>query len=325
MKKLFLGTAALAALVLAAQVNAAAAEDLTPVHFVYNWPTADHQLTPVVVGIEKGFYKKAGLNVDIQLPPDSQTSARLLVLGQADIGFESTTDVVFAGEQGLPLVSIGVFTQHNNWGLFGRPGEAINIKQLKGKSIGIFTDSWTKAMMPFVYKAAGITENDVKLIIAQGSDTPLLLAGKIDIATNTTNYIVSAVQTQLKEDPTALVGKDIGVPDIPVSAYTASTDYLAKHGDVAKKWIAATIEATQWAAENPDEAAQIITKVYPQSGSLDYNLLAWKSLIPILKGPQGYLTQSNEHWIPLAQALKDTDQITAVLPANKYYTNDYIK
>ena len=65
-------------------------------------------------------------------------------------------------------------------GLFGRPGEPLPLDDLKGKSIAIYTDSWTKAMMPFVLKAAKLTEDD--LIIAQDSDTDLLLAGKIDIA-----------------------------------------------------------------------------------------------------------------------------------------------
>ncbi|MGE8189009.1 ABC transporter substrate-binding protein [Pseudomonas sp. NPDC086278] len=316
----------LVSLFLGVQLMAVAtAADLTPVRFVFNWSTADHELIPVVVAQEKGFYEAEGLKVDVILPPDSQTTARLLAVGQADIGFESTTDVVFGVDQGLPIVSVGVYAQRNNWGLFGRPGEPVSLSNLKGKSIGIFTDSWTKAMMPFVYKAAGITENDVQLIIAHDSDTPLLLAGKIDIATNTANYLVPTVQTELRKDPTGLVGKEAGVPDVPVWAYTASTDYLAKHGDVAKKWMKATVKATEWAAEHPEEAAALVTKLYPDSGTLEYNTLGWKSLIPYLKGADGYMVQNDAHWLPIAQALKDTDQLKTVLPANKYYTNDLLK
>lgn len=324
--KLRLNTAlAAASLGLSVFTASASADDLATVRYVFDWSSADHELIPIVVGQEKGFYKEAGLKVEVILPPDSQTTARMLSVGQADIGFEATTDIVFGAEQGIPVKSIGIFTQHNNWGLFGRPGEPLTLQNLKGKSIGIFTDSWTKAMMPFVYKAAGITENDVKLIIAQDSDTPLLLAGKIDIATNTSNYLVPTVQTTLKKDPTALVGKDAGIPDVPVWAYTASNDYLAKHADIAKKWMQATIKATDWAVQHPDEAAQLVTKVYPDSGSLEYNTLGWKALIPLLKGPEGYMTQTDQHWLPIAQALKDTGQLKEVLSADKYYTNELLK
>lgn len=303
----------------------ARAADLTPVRFVFDWTSADFEMIPTVIGQEKGFYAEEGLKVDVILPPDSQTTARLLAVGQAEIGYEATTDVVFGAEQGVPIVSVGIYSQSNNWGLFGRPGEPVSLDTLKGKSIAIFTDSWTKAMMPFVLKAAHLTENDVKLIIAEDSDTPLLLAGKIDIATNTSNYIIPTVQTTLHKDPTSLIGPAAGVPDVPVWAYTASTDYLAKHGDVAKKWMRATIKATEWAVDHPDEAAAIFTKAYPDSGSLEYNTLGWKTTVPLLKGPQGYMMQTDQHWLPIAQALKDTDQIKAVLPASKYYTNELMK
>ena len=303
----------------------AAAEDLTPVRFVFDWSSADFELIPTVIGQQKGFYKDAGLKVDVILPPDSQTTGRMLAVGQADIGFEATTDVIFAAEQGIPVVSIGLYSQSNNWGLFGRPGEPVTLDTLKGKSIAIFTDSWTKAMMPFVLKAAHLTDSDVKLIIAQDTDTPLLLAGKIDIATNTTNYIIPGVQAAVHKDPTSLVGTAAGVPDVPVWTYTASRDYLAKHGDVARKWAQATIKATEWAVDHPDEAAAIFTKAYPDAGTLDYNTLGWKATAPLMKGPNGYLMQSDAQWLPLAQAMKDTGQIKDVLPASKYYTNEVLK
>lgn len=319
--------AAAGALALTASLPAvrATAADLTTVRFVFDWTSADFEMIPTVIGQQKGYYEAEGLKVEVILPPDSQTTARLLAGGQAEIGFEATTDVVFGAKEGVPIVSIGIYSQHNNWGLFGRPGEPVALDTLKGKSIAIFTDSWTKAMMPFVLKAAKLSENDVKLIIAEDSDTPLLLAGKVDIATNTSNYIIPTVRTTVQKDPTSLVGKAAGVPDVPVWTYTASTDYLAKHGDIAKKWMRATIKATEWAAEHPDEAAQIFTKAYPDSGSLEYNTLGWKDLVPLLKGSQGYMMQTDDHWLPLAQALKDTDQIPAVLAASKYYTNEVVQ
>ena len=303
----------------------AVAADLTTVRFVYDWSNADFEMIPTVVGQQKGFYEAEGLKVEVILPPDSQTTARLLAVGQAEIGYEATTDVVFGAAQGIPITSIGIYSQTNNWGLFGRPGEPVTLDTLKGKSIAIFTDSWTKAMMPFVLKAAKLTENDVKLIIAQDADAPLLLAGKVDIATNTSNYIIPDVQTAIQKDPTSLIGPAAGAPDVPVWAYTANTDYLAKHGDIAKKWMRATIKATEWAVEHQDEAAEMFTKAYPDSGALAYNKLGWKTTVPLLKGPQGYMMQTDQHWLPIAQALKDTDQISAGLPASKYYTNELLQ
>jgi NitT/TauT family transport system substrate-binding protein len=37
------------------------------------------------------------------------------------------------------------------------------------------------------------------------------------------------------------------------------------------------------------------------------------------------MMQEDKNWLPIAQALKDTDQIKEVLPASKYYTNELLK
>ena len=122
-------------------------------------------------------------------------------------------------------------------------------------------------MMPFVLKAAKLTEDDVKLIIAQDSDTNLLLAGKIDIATNTENYLVPQVQETLKKDPTSLIGAAAGAPDVPVWTYTASTSYLADHGDIAKKWMRATIKAPN--GRRPSRRSRRnVRKRYPEAAAL---------------------------------------------------------
>ena len=119
----------------------ASASDLTTVRFVYDWASADFELIPTLVAQQKGFYEAEGIKVDVIFPPDSQTTARLLAVGQAEIGFEATTDVVFGAAQGIPITSIGLYTKSNNWGLFGRPGEPLSLDNLKGKSIAIYTDS----------------------------------------------------------------------------------------------------------------------------------------------------------------------------------------
>ena len=50
------------------------------------------------------------MKVEAILPPDSQTTARLLAVGQAEIGYEATTDIVFGAAQNVPITSIGVYS-----------------------------------------------------------------------------------------------------------------------------------------------------------------------------------------------------------------------
>jgi ABC-type nitrate/sulfonate/bicarbonate transport system substrate-binding protein len=170
--------AALMMLVLPGATKPAAAADLQKVRFVYDWVTADFELIPTAVAQAQGFYKDAGLDVSVLFPPDNSTTVRMLASGEGDIGYDPVTDEIFAAAQGIPVISIAFYSQSNNCGLIGRPGEPIDFTTMKGKKIGIFTDSWTKAMLPYSLKKAGVTDSGVQEIIATDDDIPMLLAGR---------------------------------------------------------------------------------------------------------------------------------------------------
>ncbi|HEX3982687.1 MAG TPA: ABC transporter substrate-binding protein [Acidisoma sp.] len=301
------------------------AADLTKLRLVYDWVTPDFELIPTAVAQAQGFYKDAGLDVSVLFPPNNSTTVRMLGSGQGDIGFDPVTDVAFAAAQGIPLVSIAFYSQSNNCGLFGRPGEPVDLSTLKGKKIGIYTDSWTKAMMPYILKKAGVTENDVEQIIATDDDIPMLLTKKIDYATNCSNYALADVVPATKQEPTMLLGPAGGMPDVPVWDFTVMKAYGEANADAVKAWLAATKKGMEWATAHPDEAVDILLKLYPGAGDKAYNAIGWKATIPLLKGPSGYFVQTDAQWEAIAKALADTKQIDRVLPASTYYTNAYLQ
>jgi ABC-type nitrate/sulfonate/bicarbonate transport system substrate-binding protein len=309
-----------------AGASSPSATAMTQVRFVYDWITPDAELLPVLVARDLGYYKADGIETSITFPPDNSTTMKVLATGKADIGFDTTVDVVFAKAQGMPVLAIANYGQTNNWGLIGRPGEPINISQLKGKSIGVFTDAWTKAMMPFVLKAANVKASDVKQIICQSSDIPLLLDKKLDLATNTANYGIPDVTTVVHKQPTVLLAKDIGAPNVPVWDYVANSSWLNSKGQVAKAWLAATQKGTAWAIANPAQAAAMFNKDYgKQSGSSNaYNLANWQATMPILQGSNGSMLQTDAQWTSLDNALISVKLLDKALAPTAYYTNQYV-
>ncbi|GAB0119095.1 ABC transporter substrate-binding protein [Acidisoma sp. 7E03] len=324
--RLAASTAAASALLLGlgAGAPAAHAADLTKVTLVYDWVTPDFELIPTAVAQAEGFYKAAGLDVSTVFPPNNSTTVRMLAAGQGDIGFDPVTDEIFAAAQGIPITSIAVYSQSNNCGLFGRPGEPVDLSTLKGKKIGVYTDSWTKAMMPYILAKAGIGENDVQQIIATDDDIPMLLTKKIDYASNCSNYALADVVPTIHQEPTMLLGAAGGMPDVPVWNFTVMKAWGEAHPALVKAWLAATEKGMEWASAHPDEAVADLLKLYPSAGSKDYNLVGWKATIPLLKGPNGYFVQSDGQWNAIAKALTDTKQVDAAKPASDYYTNAYL-
>lgn len=305
--------------------SGSSSDSVKKISLVYDWSGVDFEAVPLAVAKSEGMFAKVGIDVDLILPPDDSTTVKLLGSGQGDIGFATTADVVITRGQGADVVSIGNYSQANNWGLIARPGEKIDLTQLKGKTIGVFADNWTQAMMPFVLKAAGLTESDVNQVIFDGDDVAPLLANKLDLTTNTTNFAVAQVQEAVGKKPTVMLAKEFGAPDIPVWVYVAGQKWLDANGDTAKAFLSAIKDATQWAIENPDAAVTDFEKVYPDNGSShEYNLAGWQATAEVMTGPDGLLTQRESQWSELTDALTSIGALDTAAEPSTYYTNDYL-
>lgn len=301
------------------------AEPLQQVRLVYFWPVQGFLLIPIVVGQKRGFYERHGLSVSILLPPDAQTTARMLAVGQGDIGMEPRTDVVFAADVDLKLISMANYDQHNSWCLVGRPGDPIDLAHLHGKRIGIFTDSWTAVMMRFLFDRAGIDDShDIEQIITQFEDLPLLLAGRLDLASNAAPFAIAGSMAATGRMPSLACPDRTRVPDIPIWSFTATPAWLHTHASVATAWLAATIEALGWSVAHPEAAAALFSDTYPLVDSPAYDSIGWAATIPYLGRPGTYLQQSDTSWQALAAGMQAIGLIPSVRPMSAYYTNDYL-
>jgi putative hydroxymethylpyrimidine transport system substrate-binding protein len=297
---------------------------LTKVKVAPDWIAPDITWIPYTVGISNGFYKAAGLQVSLVPPPDNSSSVKLVASGQADLAETTLTDEMFAAKEGLPVISIANLSQTNNWGFFTPAGKKITGASLKGKRVGVFDDAWTKAMLGVVLKKAGLATKDIQQVTATDSDVPLLIANKIDVATNTTNFAAPQYAQETGKQPETLLATDAGAPDIPIWNYAGNKRWLQKNPGTARTWLAATAKATEWAMAHPEDAVkayETFHKLKPSGYATD--LAQWKATIPLLKASKGLFTATDAQWTQLGQALKDAGQLDRVLPPSEYYTNQY--
>lgn len=305
--------------------SAKTADGLTKIQVAPDWISPDVTWIPYTVGISNGFYKAAGLQVSLVPPPDNSSSVKLLASGQADIAETTLTDQMFAAKQGLPVISIANLSQTNNWGFFSPSGKKITAASLKGKRVGVFDDAWTRAMLGVVLKNAGLTTKDIQQVTATDGDIPLLLANKIDVATNTANFAAPQYAQETGKQPETLLATAAGAPDIPIWNYAGNKRWLQQNPELARKWLAATAKATDWASAHPEDAVKAYES-YHKLKTTGYasDLAQWKATIPLLKASKGLFAATDAQWTQLGQALKDAGQLDKVLPASEYYTNQYV-
>lgn len=298
---------------------------LTELTVATEWPFPDPLWIPFLAAQDQGFYEQAGLDVTVQPPPDNSTTMRMLASGQAQVGLSAITDVVFARAEGLPVVSVANMSQSNNWGLFSLDERPIDISALGGKTIGIYNDSWTAAMLPLMLESGGLTMDDVRTVAATTSVIPLLLEGEIDVATEVTNLGGVEITTSGGGEPQVLLAPEAGAPDTPVWVYVANADFAAENPDVVTAWLEATKLGAEWATENPEEAVALFEQAYPEVASgHEYNLEAWSATVPLLTRDGEFFTQTEEQWTAFTQALVDADQLDEALDPSEYFTNEFL-
>jgi putative hydroxymethylpyrimidine transport system substrate-binding protein len=299
--------------------------DVTQLTVATEWPFPDPLWIPFLAAEDQGFYDDAGLDVTIQPPPDNSTTMRMLAGGQAQVGLSAITDVVFARNEDLGVVSVANMTTSNNWGLFSLEDEPIDVAALEGQTIGIYNDSWTAAMLPLMLEAGGLTMDDVQTVAATASVIPLLLEGEIDVATEVTNLGGVEITTSGGGEPQVLLAPEVGAPDTPVWVYVASSDFAADNPDAVTAWLEATRRGAEWASDNPEDAVAIFEEAYPDVASAhEYNLQAWEATIPLLTVDGDVPEQTDEQWATFTQALVDAGQIDDALDPGEYYSNDYL-
>jgi putative hydroxymethylpyrimidine transport system substrate-binding protein len=299
---------------------------LTTIRMVEEWPVADAFWIPWIVAKTNGYYQAAGINLQIIPPPNTAAVAQFIGTGRADLAFDTTMDVVFARAQGAPMVSIAAYGHGNNWGLISLKNKPLNFSQAKGKTIGTYTDAWSKGQLQIMLQSEGLALSDVKLITASSDTVPLLMQHKVDAITGVTNAEGSEMASLGVPNYSIVLAKDHGVPDSPIWVLAANSQWLAKNQALAQKWMNATIQGWQYAIDHPQEAVKDFETMFPKAETVAFATQQWKDTMPLFGAkvtPQS-LAQTDATWRALLVAAKHFNVVSKVEQPSAYYTNQLL-
>ncbi|MGO1119886.1 ABC transporter substrate-binding protein [Rhodovibrionaceae bacterium A322] len=139
----------------------------------------DH--APLVIAQEKGFFKDAGLEVELVEPADPNDPPKLVAAGQAPLAISYQPALHIQAAEGLPLSRIGtlVATPLNSLVVLA-DGPIKSISDLKGGKIGYSVGGVEEAVLGTMLKKHGVSMDDIELINVNFSLSPSLLSGQVD-------------------------------------------------------------------------------------------------------------------------------------------------
>ena len=233
---------------------------------VLDWtPNTNH--TGIFVAQEKGYFRDAGLNVEVVQPPEDG-AVTLVASGKAQFGvsFQDSLAPAFAGDSVMPVTAVAAVIQHNTSGIVSRAGEGMDTpKGLEGKKYATWDLDVEKATIRDVMKADGGDFDLVELIPSTVTDeVSALRSGSVDAIWIFYGWAGVACRVAgLEIDYFEFADID-PVFDYYTPVIIGSNAWLEENPETAKAFLAALSKGYTFAAENPKEAADILMEAAPE-------------------------------------------------------------
>jgi putative hydroxymethylpyrimidine transport system substrate-binding protein len=193
------------------------------------FPNADHAGIYAAQG--SGEYERAGLDVEIQPPPDATAPLKLLQAGRVDLAISYEPELLLARDKGADLVAVGALVQKPLTSLMSLGDRAITRpEQLAGKRVGTSGLAYQSAYLDTILEEAGVDPGSVKETNVGFKLTQAMLSKQVDATLGSFwNYEGVDLQRRGKR-PEILRMEDLGVPSYNELIFVARRSDLGGDG-----------------------------------------------------------------------------------------------
>ena len=261
--------ATVAALGMAATLWGCGAKDTGMTKVRLNEVTHSVFYAPQYVALEKGFFADEGLDVELTNGGGADKVMTAVVSGQSDIGLaggESCIYVYNQGKEDYPRI-FAQLTKRDGSFLVGRTDETFSWDDVRGRTIiGGRLGGMPEMTLEYVMRKNGVepgvdaaVDTSVQFNMMAGAFT----GGQGDYVT-----LFEPTATEVERSGQGYILCSVGEAsgEVPYTAYFATADYVASHGDTVAAFCRAIAKAMDWVNSHSDaEVAQAIAPQFPDT------------------------------------------------------------
>ena len=219
---------------------------------------------PYAVAMEKGFFKKNGVDVSgILTAAGGGTAVRNTLAGGIPFGEVSLAAAVQAINAGQKLIIIGAgaWSVADQMWLVKKDSTLQGIKDLAGKQVAYTAPgSVSNMIILMALKANGMTPQQVKLVPAGDLGAIISAVGSGAVDAGFSDELFYAQHKDLVK-PLFMV-RDVLDPRMMQTVMITTGEYAKAHPDIIKGLVNARREGLAYALDHPDEAADITARAY---------------------------------------------------------------
>jgi NitT/TauT family transport system substrate-binding protein len=296
--------------------------DLTKISLPMGY-IANIQFAPFYVAIEKGYFREAG--IDLELDYKFETDGVALVgAGNLPFAVVSGEQVLLARAQGLPVTYVAAWYQEYPVSVVAKSELEVLIPQdLKGKKVGLpgLYGANYVGLRALLFEAK-MSESDVTLDSIGFNQVELLATGEQDVVVGYT-----------ANEPIQLRARGIPVTEIRVADYVqlasngilANETIIAENPELVRVFVGAFLKGLADTIANPEEAFELSEKHIPNFADLDADVQKEVLTTSIEQWQAERLGYSDpQAWENMHSVLLEMGLITEEMELSKAFTNEFI-
>ncbi|HET7341881.1 MAG TPA: ABC transporter substrate-binding protein [Methylomirabilota bacterium] len=285
--------------------------------------------TPYFVGLDKGFYRDAGFDVQINPATGSGFVISALEGGKADYGMAESTSVVQAVAKGARVKAFGVFMDITTSGLASLTPYPTP-ESILGKTVAASLTDSARVIVPIILNRKGLDPTKVNWQAADpGVYFSLLLERKVDLITASIDGDVPALTRvatpQGKTVHFAAFG-DWGYDVFGYFLVTTATK-IGEKPDEVRAFAAVTAKAVKYSIDHPEEAARIMVKHNPTLDEAT-TLAQWRQSIKAITTPyvakNGYGVATPERLQRTIDLVRQAFKMEGTLSPGDIYADGFV-
>ncbi|WP_168192724.1 ABC transporter substrate-binding protein [Undibacter mobilis] len=311
---------AMALVLLSAGSHAAQAADNVSLrlHWLVNGSTVAFYL-----GLERGYFKDAGINLTINEGKGSMIAAQVVGSGSEQFGTADAVSIIQSEAKGMPIKAIMTIQDVGALGvLWSKTSDIKAMKDLKGKRMGVTAGDALTQQWPVVAESNGLTKDSVNLAYMDGAAKPVsLLNGQVDAILGA--CIDHVVLLESKGFPVQCQRfADYGVPTVGVSLLT-NENLIKNNPDLVKRFVAASVKSYKAFYEDPQAALDAAVRARPD---IDRKVVGGQAeLIKAYYSAAASGRIDRAKWQSTVEVMKKTGVLSSDRPFDSYFVADFVQ
>ena len=310
------------------QLSVIAADKLEPAAYRLKWLFNASVIGDIYADVH-GYFKDAGLDVEVKQGGPERDAIRELELGYAQFGVASADQVIRAMAKGSPVVVVAQLFQINplQWIYRSDHMTIKRIEDLKGKVVGITFGGNDETIMRTLMAKGGITEKDIQIFSVRYDYTPFYQK-KVDIWPVYRNSQAPILEKKLNaagEKVAFFNPAAFGVQFVANSVVT-SEKMMKEHPDVVKRFTRALLEAWEKSLDPGNQGVALETlKQFDKDTSpdiMEQQFVITRSLVKPFKDTR-IGTIDVESWMMTEEIMLKQGQIPSPVHVEKVLMNPF--